>query len=360
MQKYARTRSLLAPLLTVLVGAGAASASEAAAFRIYVSNEKSNDVTVIDGITHQVLATVAVGKRPRGLHVSRDGATVYVALSGSPITGPPAAAGVKGIPAHDDDEAASKADKSADGIGVIDARRLIFSHKFAVGSDPEQFALADDGKHLYIANEDVATASIIDLASEKVVQLVAVGKEPEGVAISPNGAFFYVTCEATGDLFAVSRTDSSILAHLTIGGRPRSVAFTLDGAKAFVASETNASVYVLDTARQVVTRVIKLEGGETMRPMGSLMSMDGKKVYISTGRGGRVAVIDSAQETLLTTIAVGPRPWGLAQSPDGTQLLVANGPSNDISLVDLVTEKETARIKVGQSPWGIAVGPAFK
>ncbi len=353
------------PLLALLIGVGAAEAravetSEAVGFRIYVSNEKSNDVTVIDGVTHQVLAMVAVGKRPRGLHVSADGSKVYVALSGSPITGPPAAAGVKGVSTTgEDDEAAPKADKSADGIGVIDAHRLIFTHKFAVGSDPEQFALTADGKYLYIANEDVATASIIDLINEKLVHLVAVGNEPEGVAISPHGNFFYVTCESTADLFAISRTDFSVLAHLAIGGRPRSVAFSADGTKAFVASETNASVYVLDTARHVVTRVIKLDGGE-MRPMGSLMSLDGKKVYISTGRGGRVAVIDCMQETLLTTISVGPRPWGLAQSPDGRQLMVANGPSNDISLIDLVTEKETERINVGQGPWGIAVGPAFK
>src|SRR4051812_32065059 len=56
---------------------------------VCVSNEKSGDVTVIDGSTSKPVATVSAGKRPRGVHPSPDGKLLYVALSGSPITGPP-------------------------------------------------------------------------------------------------------------------------------------------------------------------------------------------------------------------------------------------------------------------------------
>src|ERR1700736_3590473 len=37
-------------------------------FEVYVSNEKSGDVTVINGSDNRVLATIPVGKRPRGIH----------------------------------------------------------------------------------------------------------------------------------------------------------------------------------------------------------------------------------------------------------------------------------------------------
>src|SRR4051794_15113599 len=37
---------------------------------IYVSNERSGDVTVIDGANNAVLSTLPVGKRPRGIHCS--------------------------------------------------------------------------------------------------------------------------------------------------------------------------------------------------------------------------------------------------------------------------------------------------
>src|SRR4051794_40772421 len=56
---------------------------------VCVSNEKSGDVTLIDGATQKVIATIPVGKRPRGIHPSPDGRALYVALSGRPIEGPP-------------------------------------------------------------------------------------------------------------------------------------------------------------------------------------------------------------------------------------------------------------------------------
>lgn len=45
-------------------------------------------MTVIDSQTHRVLATVPLGKRPRGIQLSPDGTQLFVALSGSPIAGP--------------------------------------------------------------------------------------------------------------------------------------------------------------------------------------------------------------------------------------------------------------------------------
>ena len=78
---------LAATLLVSLLVAIPAQA--AGGFEVYVSNERSGDITVIDGASFQVIATIPVGKRPRGIHASPDGKTVYVALSGTPIEGPP-------------------------------------------------------------------------------------------------------------------------------------------------------------------------------------------------------------------------------------------------------------------------------
>ena len=65
------------------------AAGAAQNYRVYVSNERSGDVTVISGKDHQVLSTIAVGKRPRGIQAIPDGKAVYVALSGTPIAAPP-------------------------------------------------------------------------------------------------------------------------------------------------------------------------------------------------------------------------------------------------------------------------------
>src|SRR5580692_10663352 len=84
-------------------------------YDIYVSNERSDNVSVIDGVTRQVVATIPVGKRPRGIHLSPDGKTVYVAVSGTPPE-PPPKLDAKGNPiflkGHDDDDENKNADKS--------------------------------------------------------------------------------------------------------------------------------------------------------------------------------------------------------------------------------------------------------
>src|SRR5262249_24391434 len=109
----------------------AAHAQKGAAYQVFVSNEKSGDLTVIYGATLKVTATIHAGKRPRGVPGSPDGKLLYVALSGTPIE-PPPELDANGNPIlkknqkEDDDDDKAKSDKSPDGIGIVDAVRLKF------------------------------------------------------------------------------------------------------------------------------------------------------------------------------------------------------------------------------------------
>src|SRR3954470_23775277 len=80
-----RTRSLLG-LLLVLTAPSARAQSK---YWVCVTNERGGDVTLIDRATQQVVGTIPVGKRPRGIPPSPDGRPLYVALRGRPIEGPP-------------------------------------------------------------------------------------------------------------------------------------------------------------------------------------------------------------------------------------------------------------------------------
>ena len=60
-----------------------ATVPDSGAPRIYVTNEVSGDMTVIDSGNRAVIATVPLGKRPRGIHASPDHKTLYVAASSS-------------------------------------------------------------------------------------------------------------------------------------------------------------------------------------------------------------------------------------------------------------------------------------
>src|SRR5437016_12950061 len=165
--------------------------AESTSYLVYVSNERSGDVTIIDGATDAVVATFKVGKRPRGIHATPDGQRVFVTLSGSPRMAP----GVE--------ENRAPADKTADGLGVIDAAARKLTDRWHVGSDPEQFAISKDGRFAFIANEDDASASVIDLGSGQSRGKVKVSEEPEGVGVNPANGEVYVTCEEKGEVFAI-------------------------------------------------------------------------------------------------------------------------------------------------------------
>jgi YVTN family beta-propeller protein len=347
---------VLAAAIAGLAPAGAAS--NAPEYQVYVSNEKSGDLTVINGGDFSVAATIPVGKRPRGIHASPDGKTVYVALSGTPIEGAPQI-DARGNPVFankkDDDD---DADKTADGVGVVDALAKQMRRKLNAGSDPEEFALSKDGRHIYISNEDTKTASVINIANGKIEHLIPVGQEPEGVATTPDGKQFYVTCEAGGDIFAIDTANFLVAAHFKVNGRPRSVEFLSRRAIGFIPSESVGEINVIDTANARVLKTLALPAGS--RPMRVRVSPDETKLYVSNGRAGTISVIDTQTYELLATIKVGPRPWGIGISPDGKFLFAANGYSNDVSVVDLETNKEITRVKAGLSPWGVAVVKASR
>src|SRR5881397_82603 len=326
---------------TAAMSLALAACAEAQNYLVFVSNEHSGDVTVIDGATDEVVATFRVGKRPRGIHAAPDGKRLFVTLSGSPRMAP-------GI-----DENRAPADKTADGLGVIDpaARKLI--DRWHVGSDPEQFAISKDGKFAFIANEDDASASVIDLGSGQSRGRIKVSEEPEGVGVNPASGEVYVTCEEKGEVFAIDPDAQRVIAKIDTGGRPRSVAFVPGGSRAYVACENGGYIAVIDARSHKLLSKIQLPTGSL--PMGTAISHDGKELYVSTGRGNAVAVIDTQKNEVATTIPVGNRAWGIALDPSGTKLYTANGASNDVSIIDVKSRKESRRIKVGDGPWGIAV-----
>lgn len=314
--------------------------------QVWVSAEDGGELACIDVENATVSARVRVGKRPRGIKVSRDQKSIFVALSGSPRGGP-----------NVDESKLPPAERAADGIGVVDiaAKKLLRTH--ASGQDPESFDLSLDGKFLYISNEETAELSVLDLSAGKVVQQVGVGDEPEGVTLRPDGKVVYVTCEGDQVVVGVDTKTLKEVARIATGLRPRSITFDQAGRLGFVCDELSAGITVFDTASHAVVSTIKIEEpNKVPRPMGSVLSPDGKWLYVSTGRGGSVAVIDVGARKLDGIISdVGARPWGIGLSPDGKRLFTANGPSNDVSIIDTATRRLEKRVSVGGLPWGLVV-----
>src|SRR3954463_16667740 len=165
----------------------------AANYLIAVSNERAGSIVFVDSESRALVATIPVGKRPRGIHSSPDGKLIFVALSGTPIAGPPQL-DPEGNPIFRKEDPANS-DHTADAIGVVDVAQRKLIRAIPSGSDPEQFAVSPDGKRLYISNEDISSASVVDVNDGKIVSTIQVKEEPEGVAFAPDGKLVYITCE---------------------------------------------------------------------------------------------------------------------------------------------------------------------
>jgi YVTN family beta-propeller protein len=341
-----RPFSILGLLAATLLPLACAKRVDYSKERVYITDEKSGVVVVVDASKDEVVARVPVGKRPRGIRVSPDGARVLVAMSGSPSS-----------PPGTDPAALPPPDRTADGIGVINVAALKLERVITAGQDPEMFDLTRDGKRLWASNEETSEATLIDVDSSQVLGRASVGEEPEGVGIHPEGKHVYVANEKDNSVSVLDVRSGATIARVPVCERPRSIAFSPDGQRAFTACEESHSITVIQTSSLTATGNVELSG-EGVRPMGLVISPDGRTLYASGGRGRTVHVIDLSVGTprVKATISdVGQRVWGVALAHGGSKLYTANGPSGDVSVIDTAKGTVLRRIAVGGSPWGIAV-----
>src|SRR6201984_2332402 len=71
---------LMRPRLTLALMLSIMLTGEAAAYTAYVSNERGNTVSVIDTNKWEVVKTIKVGQRPRGIAYTKDQKYVLVAV----------------------------------------------------------------------------------------------------------------------------------------------------------------------------------------------------------------------------------------------------------------------------------------
>ena len=318
-------------LLTLLAGVFCLICMNTAhAYTVYVSNEKDNTVSVIDGESYEVIDTITVGERPRGMVLSNDGKILFICTS---------------------DE---------DHVEAYDLESGKLLHSLPSGPDPELMALDHEGKHLYIANEDDNLVTVVDVEERRKVVEIPVGIEPEGIGLSPDGTWLVNTSETTNMAHFINTESLEIEANVLVDTRPRVAQFTADGSEVWVSSEIGGTVSVIDVESKSIKQKIEFEVAglrpESLQPVGVKIATDGSdKVYVALGPSARVAVINAKTYEVEKYLLVGPRVWNLEFSPDQKFLYTTNGVSGDVSIIDLEKTRVIKSVKVGRFPWGVVV-----
>lgn len=175
---------------------------------LLVSNWCGFDVTVIGLAAEETLATVDVGRHPRGIAITGDGRTAYVAVMGS--------TGIAVI------------DLSAFSLGS-DAPEVaaepVPTYIRDVGISPRHLVLSPDGMTLYatLNGEDAVVA--VDLGSGEVIHRVETGDAPRTMDISTDGTALYVVNYRSHTMSKIRTSDFAILQEFDTSPRPIGITY---------------------------------------------------------------------------------------------------------------------------------------
>src|SRR5215831_554567 len=109
---------------------------------IFVSNEKTNNIVVIDPASYKIVKEIKTRRRPRDLHFSADHSKLYVACG-------------------DDDV-----------IDIVDVTKLEVVGKLKTGPIPEAFGIDEKRGRLYVSQEEGSSLAVIDMERDTTVQEV--------------------------------------------------------------------------------------------------------------------------------------------------------------------------------------------
>jgi uncharacterized protein (TIGR03437 family) len=260
---------------------------------LYVANEGSNDVSVIDIAQRKaVFPPISVGATPVDLEISSDGRFVY----------------------------AVNQDEVPGTISVIDTALRKVTKTLTVGASPQQLAIAPNGTTAYVPNRGSGTLSIVDLSQNAVTGSINVGAGPSSVAFSPDGRRVYSVNQNAGSISVINpQQQNSVIAQIAVGSQPAAMAITSDSAFAYVANQGSNTVSVLDLKSNAQEGTVQVGRG----PFDVQLDPNEDFVYVTNIQSGTVSVIDANTDAVVSTIFVGGAPvqFAFLNAPTLLQIL---------------------------------------
>lgn len=265
-------------------------------------------VSVIDAATNEVLTAVPVAHNPGGLAVDPSGSRVYVA---SDATG-----------------TVSVIDTSSNAVVTI-----------PVGSGVRRVATNPSGTRVYATG---STLSVIDTTTNKVVASIPFGLPwATDVAVHPSGARLYVGL-GTAFISLVDTATNAVVDTVRLGNRPQGMALNKLGTRVYVTNTPNSStVSVLDAVTNAVVATVPVG----TFPVDVAVNPSGTRAYVTNHDSGTISVIDTIKNMVVATVKVGAAPQGVTVHPSGTRVYVANAGRGTVSVIDTTTNRVVATIR---------------
>ena len=296
-------------------------AEEPAHSRVYVANESSNSVTVIDGDSFQVVGTVdARNHATHDLAVSRDGRWLF-------------------------------ATNLASGrLSAINTKAMETVASIATGDRAHVVTLTNDNRQAWVANIGENTISVVDTTTFRILGTIAVGKGPTGLTFSRDGRFAYVSNQGDKTVEVIETSSQRVLKAIPVGTNPHFLVLGPDG-RIWGTNTGGTDIYVIDPATQDKAASINVGPAPQQIAFG-FKGLQGPNAYVTVAGLNRVVVLnaDPANLRILEQIDVGQRPNGISGNREGTRLFVVHEVSNDLKVIDTGSSAVLATVPVGRKP----------
>ncbi|HEY7658674.1 MAG TPA: hypothetical protein VH881_17570 [Burkholderiales bacterium] len=310
--------------------------------RVYVPNRRSNDVSVIDPATMQVVDRFPVGVHPQHVVPSWDLKTLWVT---------------------------NNAEKRFDGtLTPIDPMTGKPGKPIEV-DNPYNMYFTPDGRSAVVVAE---ARKRLDFRHPQTMELQYQLSVPDCPGInhgdfSIDGRYAIFTCEfARGVLAKIDFVERKVLGYLKLSqrGMPQDIRISPDGGVFYVADMHAGGVFVVDGERFVELEFIRTGAGAH----GLYPSRDATKLYV-VNRGtsmvyaapgaskGSITVIDFATRKIVAHWPTGGSPDMGNVSADGRILWLSGRFDDVVYAIDTETGMVMRTIKVGAEPHGLTVWP---
>lgn len=228
------------------------------------------------------------------------------------------------------------------------------------GNGPHEVVLSPDGGTAVVTDysgQPGKTLTVIDVAARRVVRTIDLGeyRRPHGIVFLPGDSLVAVTSEASGHVVVVNIREGVVRRAVpTQQDGSHMVGVTADGVRAFTGNMGSNTVSELNLRTGAFVRMWEVP----TTPEAINVTPGGEEVWVGSNGTGKVSVLLPATGQVTTAAEGFGWPYRVLFSPDGKTVLLPDLRGEVLRFVDRASRRETGRIEFpGGGPQGIVITP---
>ncbi len=281
------------------------------------------------------------------------------------IGGPPSGNGINpgGVGVNKTTNRIYVANETSNNVSVIDGATDLVIETIPVGSEPRKVSVNPATNRIYVTNSRSDNVSVIDGSTNRVIDTISALPSPNGVAVNKATNRIYVSNLAnnSGNVSVIDGSTNRIIDNITVGGSPRGVGVNEITNRVYAAGGSDDTVNVIDGFTNQVIGVVPIGLGSSRDPnlFGVGVNEITNMIYVADNNTDNIHVIDGSTNIHINSINVSHQcPFGVSVNSATNRIYIAGSCSN-VNVIDGATNREIASIDMGTLPGkGIAVNPA--